>query len=234
MYYRTNNPIERAAEVEQLVMQGNKRKYYRLRYAPKFYGGIVTCDAVGCCLSCVYCWNFAKNDQPDTAKGEFFAPDEVFSQMKSQGQKHDTIRYRISGCEPFLGEASTKHLYEIIELFRDNLPEAQFMIETNAVMLGAKPELLLGFPWEDVRVRVSLKGKDNDQAYQVTGMKGVYDLQIKALQALKAHGIDCVYATMPNFIEPTEKIPALKGIHREQEKMQWYPGMKGRLAKAGF
>ena len=36
------NPIQRSDKVEQLVMQGDKRRYYRFRYA-KFYGGIVTC-----------------------------------------------------------------------------------------------------------------------------------------------------------------------------------------------
>ena len=48
------DPIQRSHEVEAVVMQGDKRMYYRFRYA-RFYGGVVTADAVGCCLLCAYC-----------------------------------------------------------------------------------------------------------------------------------------------------------------------------------
>ena len=51
------DPIQRSKDIESLVMQGNARHYYRFRYA-KFYGSIVTADAVGCNLLCAYCWNY--------------------------------------------------------------------------------------------------------------------------------------------------------------------------------
>ena len=43
------DPLERASQIEALVMKDNARKYYRFRYA-RFYGGICTADAVGCNL----------------------------------------------------------------------------------------------------------------------------------------------------------------------------------------
>jgi uncharacterized Fe-S cluster-containing radical SAM superfamily protein len=48
------DPIQRSKEVESLVIQGDKRCYYRFRFA-KFYGGIVTAHATGCNLLCAYC-----------------------------------------------------------------------------------------------------------------------------------------------------------------------------------
>ena len=60
------DPIQRSREVEQIVMKGDKRRYYRFRFA-KFYGGIITADALGCNLLCAYCWNYSRNlnPQPD-------------------------------------------------------------------------------------------------------------------------------------------------------------------------
>ena len=40
------DPFVRASEVEKIVMEGSRRKYYRFRYS-RHYGGIVTADAVG-------------------------------------------------------------------------------------------------------------------------------------------------------------------------------------------
>lgn len=41
------DPLRRLLQVENLVMDSGRRKYYRFRLG-KFYGGIVTADAVGC------------------------------------------------------------------------------------------------------------------------------------------------------------------------------------------
>ena len=43
------DPVIRARAVEKLVLVNGKRKYYRFRFA-RYYGGIVTADAVGCCF----------------------------------------------------------------------------------------------------------------------------------------------------------------------------------------
>jgi uncharacterized Fe-S cluster-containing radical SAM superfamily protein len=69
------DPIRHSKEVESLVMQGDKRRYYRFRFA-KSYGGIVTADATGCNLLCAYCWNYSRNLNPSKV-GEFFSPIEA-------------------------------------------------------------------------------------------------------------------------------------------------------------
>ena len=47
------DPIERAREVEELVMRDNERKYYRFRYQSKWWSPSVA-DSVGRCLNCAY------------------------------------------------------------------------------------------------------------------------------------------------------------------------------------
>ena len=41
------DPIERAKDIESIVMQGTKRSYYRVRFAERF-DCPVTVDSVGC------------------------------------------------------------------------------------------------------------------------------------------------------------------------------------------
>ena len=74
------DPIQRSKEVESLVMQGDKRRYHRFRFA-KFYGGIVTADAVGCNLLCAYCWNYSRNLNHTNA-GDFYSPIEVVKSFR--------------------------------------------------------------------------------------------------------------------------------------------------------
>jgi uncharacterized Fe-S cluster-containing radical SAM superfamily protein len=57
------DPVERAEEVEHLVLKDGKRLYYRFRAAP-YYGGIATADAIGCSFLCAYCWNYFRNLNP--------------------------------------------------------------------------------------------------------------------------------------------------------------------------
>jgi uncharacterized Fe-S cluster-containing radical SAM superfamily protein len=71
--------FERASEVENVVMDGLRRKYYRFRYS-RHYGGIVTADAVGCNILCAYCWNLSRNQNPETA-GVYRSPAEVAERL---------------------------------------------------------------------------------------------------------------------------------------------------------
>jgi len=59
------DPVKRSGEVERAVMHGDRKKYYRFRYAG-YYGGIATADTVGCNLLCTYCWNYYRNLYPET------------------------------------------------------------------------------------------------------------------------------------------------------------------------
>lgn len=81
-------------------MQGDKRRYYRFRFA-KFYGGIVTADAVGCNLLCAYCWNYSRNLNPSRA-GEFYSPIEVADKLEAISEKDKCYKFRVSGAESWL------------------------------------------------------------------------------------------------------------------------------------
>lgn len=69
------DPFERASDIEKIVMDGARLKYYRFRYR-RHYGGIVTADAVGCSILCACCWNYSRNQNPDEV-GVYYSPEEV-------------------------------------------------------------------------------------------------------------------------------------------------------------
>ena len=97
------DPISRSHEVESIVMRGLARAYYKFRYQA-FYGGVCTCDAVGCCLLCAYCWNYQRNENPlSKADEHFMNPAKVADKLLDMYEKHSGSSMRISGCEPFLG-----------------------------------------------------------------------------------------------------------------------------------
>src|SRR5512136_1753568 len=129
------DPIKRSKDIESLVMQGNARSYYRFRYA-KFYGGIVTADAIGCNLLCAYCWNYSRNLNPANA-GDFYSPIEVAENLRAISERNKCNQFRISGAEPILGRTSAQHLAEIIRL-----ADGYFIIETNGIALGHDISLL--------------------------------------------------------------------------------------------
>ncbi len=224
------DPIKRSHEVEQIVMQGDKRRYYRFRYA-KFYGGIATADAIGCNLLCAYCWNYAKNENPE-GKGKFYAPYEVSEELIKIASKHKYCNFRISGCEPFLGVASKDHIFEVIRLVQREC-DGHFVIETNGVMIGAHPEYLDEVP-EHVRFRIALKGHDGQTFEKVTGANRIgLDLQMKAIQALRDHRLGCRVATMPEFVD-IKKITLHPAVSTEREPLKKYAGTAARLMARGL
>lgn len=225
------DPICRAKEVEKIVMLGDKRRYYRFRHA-NFYGGINTADAVGCCLLCAYCWNFEKNEKPDT--GEFFSPEEVAAKLIKLAEKNSCWKFRISGCEPFLGEASTKHLYEVINIIASYNTMSHFIIESNGVMIGADSSLLDEFPKLPIarhKVRICLKAENEAQSQKITGARGAYNLQIAGIRAISDRRLNLTVATMPNFVGKVEGLPM--NAARETEKLKVY-GAKDRLKGRGL
>lgn len=145
------DPIQRSKEVESLVMQSDKRRYYRFRYA-KFYGGIVTADAIGCNLLCAYCWNYLRNLNPGKS-GEYCSPSEVAGKLLGLSKKHDCDQFRISGAEPILGKVSAQHLAKVIRQV-----DGHFIVETNGMMLGFDPTLVeILKPLPRIHVRLCIK-----------------------------------------------------------------------------
>ncbi|MHC4118905.1 MAG: hypothetical protein ACYSWO_15510 [Planctomycetota bacterium] len=49
------DPLELAKQTEQIVCDGNRRKYTKFS-CPRMYGGIATAYACGCCPRCIFCW----------------------------------------------------------------------------------------------------------------------------------------------------------------------------------
>ena len=161
------NPVERAKAIERLVVRNSSRLYYKIKFN-RYYGPIISCYTVGCCLNCAYCWNHNKNKNP-ARFGRFLSPSEVAERVNRLLKQHGTIHARITGGEPILGTKSLKHLTEMISEV-----DRSFLIETNGVMLGYNPDLfdLLEDVKDRVVLRVSIKGYDCEIFERVTGADG--------------------------------------------------------------
>jgi uncharacterized Fe-S cluster-containing radical SAM superfamily protein len=219
------DPIQRSEKVEKIVMQGDKRRYYRFRYA-KFYGGIVTADAIGCNLLCAYCWNHSRNMNPSKS-GEFYSPSEVASKLLGLAKRHDSDQFRISGAEPILGIASAQHLAEVIRLV-----DRYFIIETNGVMLGADPTLIeILKPLSRIHVRLCIKAHHGLDFEKIAGAKAEgFAYQLMAVEALRKARIRHTVAVMHPFVDPN-KLPCR--VH-EVEDLISYKSTSNNLKQRGF
>jgi len=209
------DPLKRSQEIENVVMEGDARKYYRFRYA-RFYGGICTADAVGCNLLCDWgkgkCWNYARNRNPATAD-KFFSPQQVADRLIALAERNGCNTFRISGCEPFLGPATTNHYFEVVDLLGD----CQIIIETNGVYLGAHPAIMDRMP-RGAQLRISLKGEDEAASERVTGARGAHALQMAAIQAASERNIRCRVAVMAGHCD-ISKVAIPRNVSVEKEKL---------------
>lgn len=235
------DPLRRSLEVEDLVMDSGRRKYYRFRPG-QFYGGIVTADAVGCSFLCAYCWNYKRNLNPEQA-GSFFSPEEVVNKLLALASKYRLGQIRISGAEPILGEKSFTHLLEILGLLSRLAPEHVFILETNGLMLGERRDFareLGGF--KRLQVRVSLKATDRDKFQLITGALRDHFLKpVAALKHLKEHGVRCWPALAAGLFRP-EEIRSLKSVlaagspggQLELEELIIYPFVEKNMRERGL
>lgn len=227
------DPIRRAAEMETIVIQDGKRKYYRFR-ASRHYGGIVTADTVGCPFLCAYCWNYGRNESPEKC-GKFYSPQEVVEKLTSIARKKNIHLFRMSGAEPILGLASYDHLLQVATAGR-------FIIETNGLILGARPELIGRLKGLDVSVRISMKGWDDLSFERLSGVKSEYfEYPLIALQQLIDAGIDAWPAVMGDLFGTegirrlSERMEAM-GLHMriEREYLERYPYVVSNLRQRGW
>jgi len=182
------DPLQRTKVVESLVMQGERRLYYRFR-AARYYGGIVTADTLGCCFLCAFCWNFARNLDPAQYK-DFFRPDEAARRMLEIAKRKSLNLFRISGAEPILGEKSLDHLVEVLRLIFQEKPDAAFVIESNGFYLGLHPDLIEKLQFENLWIRIGLKGIDKESFSRITGAEEKnFRYPLSALSALEEQGI---------------------------------------------
>lgn len=230
------DPVERAAAIETVVCRDDLRKYYRFRPA-RFYGGIATADCLGCCLRCLFCWSWDNLTRADQ-RGEFHSPEQVARKLVAIARKRGFQQMRISGNEPTVGR---KHLVGVLKAMPDDL---LFILETNGILIGhdrSYAEELANF--ENLYVRVSLKGSTSQEFTRLTGAKPEgFELQIKALENLQRAGVNAQAAVMTSF-STAENLSGLRkrlgDISRtietfETEELVLYGDVEERLRKAGI
>jgi len=234
------DPLERSASVESIVMRDNKRAYHRFRSA-RYYGGIATADAVGCSFLCAYCWNYFRNLNPGQSK-EFYSAHRVATKLLSIAQKRSFRLFRITGAEPLLGEKSLDHLEGVLEIICQAEPESVFILETNGFFLGYRPELAEKLNFKNLRIRVCLKGTDEESFELITGAKKEYfEYPFRALKELERQGIQAWPALMeelfyPDEIDYLEKRLRDFGISSqlEFESLEAYPFVVENMRKRGI
>lgn len=231
------DPVKRAFEIAEIVCRGNKRKYSRFR-AARFYGGIATGDCVGCCLRCVFCWSYESATKPDTI-GEFYSPEEVAQKLIGIAGKKGFDQIRISGSEPTLCK---EHLLKILDLIPADI---HFILETNGILIGYDDDYARALArHENLHVRVSLKGTNEEEFSRLTGGKPIgFELQVKALENLIRAGASTHAAVMVSFSQPgnieiLRKRLARTGNELEEIEIEelvfFNPGVEERLRKAGL
>lgn len=235
------DPLIRSAEVEKLVMVGHNRRYYRFR-AGGFYGGIITADALGCNFLCAYCWNYQRNVSPET-QGTFYSPEEVAENIVKLVKKTGIHQARVSGAEPVLGEASFRHLLDVVVCLKRRIPSLRFILETNGFILGRSP----GFCRElaglnGLLVRVCLKATDRLKFQAITGARQEAFLgTLEALRNLRKYGVECWPAICQDFFdaEELEKFRRLLAVNYgcpdlEFEQLMIFPFIGENLRKRGI
>jgi len=230
------DPVRLAESTMKYVCRDDLRKYYRFRPS-RFYGGISTADCVGCCLRCVFCWAWNVVSRPMEV-GEYCHPEEVVKRLTRIAEKKNLRRVRISGNEPTIGWG---HLMRVLDLIDGRY---LFILETNGIPIGEHEEYAKDLSrFKNLHVRVSLKGTCEDEFSRLTGaLPEGFGLQLRAMENLVRHGVNCHPACMTSFSLP-ENIRALrsrlKTIHTdfedfETEEIILYPHVEERLKKLGF
>jgi len=231
------DPLKRAAEVESIVMQGEKRLYYRFRPAP-YYGGIATADAVGCSFLCAYCWNYKRNLNPARFR-EFYNSQQVSSKLLNIAQRKSFNMFRISGAEPILGENSFDHLIDVVDLILQNRPSSVFILETNGFILGCRTDLIEKLKFQNLRIRICLKGVDEESFELITGaQREFFAYPFKALKELEKLGINAWPALMGDLFSH-DQILGLKKLledykinaQLELESLEAYPFVLENMKK---
>lgn len=226
--------------IEKLVTRNKgevqERKYWRFR-CDRWYGGIVTADAVGCGLTCKYCWVSDIVMFKPAIVGEFYSPETVAETLAEMANKRRLTQLRVSGGEPTIGK---KHLLQLL----DNLKGEQlnFILETNGILIGHDIDYannLAKYPL--VHVRVSLKGCNEKEFTMLTDAKPEgFKLQLIALENLVEAGVKCHAAVMTSFsqkrsleqlIQKLENVSKRLGDSLETEELILYPSVKRKILR---
>ncbi len=215
------DPLKLFQKVENQVCKGDLKKYYRFRKT-RFYGGCATADCLGCNLRCVYCWAQKKVWYPQKF-GKLYSPKSVSEKLIKMGLP----LVRVSGGEPTIGK---DHLLKLLNYIPKDI---LFILETNGILLNEDYIKDLS-KFENIYVRLSLKGIDNQTFERNTEMNGVFfQQQLTALDLLKKYGVRHRVAILYSLY--TERQINYLGIpNLEYEPLILYPFIENNLKKKGI
>ena len=230
------DPILLTKTTEEVVIDGNKRKYARLARSLRFYGGTTSATEVGCNLRCKFCFSDKPVRKPHTT-GRFYAPQQVFNALEKNAKKHGHKLISASASEGTLGK---QHLFELLELVDKS--DFIYVLETNGMTLGHDPEFAKELSrFKNLHVRVSIKGCNKEEYNQLTGaMSSSYDLPYKALEHLMDAGVSCNVCLSISFSSPENikkaenRLSAIRpGLLKslEKEHITLFPKVFQRLQK---
>ena len=235
------DPLELARRTEQIVCEGDRRKYTKFS-CPRMYGGIATGYACGCCLRCIFCWVHWSRDFPEK-HGRFRSPDGVFDELSRMARRKKISQVRISGAEPTLGKS---HLLGVLQLVEKS-PFRLFILETNGLLIGADSAYAREIArFKKVHARVALKAGTPEAFTRMTGAKPeFFELPFQGIKNLLSVGVSCHVAAMSadsRFMTDEERkslLGRLEAIHPalvrnlEEEIVTPYPAARERLRYAG-
>lgn len=232
------DPIKRTQEIETIVIQDSKRRYYRFRPAP-YYGGIATADSIGCNFLCAYCWNYGRNLNPERF-GRLYTPSEVALRLLGISRRKNFQYLRLTGAEPILGEISFSHFLEVLEFVFSKRQDLTFILETNGLILGYQKKLCLKLKgFKNLSLRIAIKAWDEESFTKITGAeKEFFIYPILALKHLRELELDAWPAVMGDFFNK-DRMRALKtkmkelsiSQHIETEELERYPSVLENLKK---
>jgi uncharacterized Fe-S cluster-containing radical SAM superfamily protein len=231
------DPIERAKEIEKIVAEGRKRKYYRVARPGRWYGGIASADCCGCNLRCVFCWSNKPRENPEKY-GRLYTPEDIGESIARCARDHKYRLVRVSGNEPTIAR---EHLLAVIRLI--DKTKLTFILETNGTLLDEDYVQELA-QFKNIHVRVSLKGTNPEEFSKLTGsMPETFEQIMINVGLLDKHKIDFNLAVMLSF-SPDKNIALLKKRLRgvapdissnlEEEYVILYPHVSGKLKNAGI
>ena len=233
------DPIALSRATERVVVRGNMRKYARLARPLRFYGGITSAQEVGCNLRCKFCFSDKPVRRPHST-GRFYSPQEVFSALSKEADKHGHKLISASASEGTLGQ---KHLFELLELVEDS--KYIFVLETNGMTLGNDRDFALALArFKNLHVRVSIKGSNQKEYNKLTGANSEsYELPFKALDYLIDVGVSCNACVMISFSSERDIQCVKDKLHRvwpgllkslELENITLFPKVSERLSNANL
>jgi len=222
--------LELSKKIEKIVVENNLKKYYRFR-PTGFYGGIATADTVGCNLRCKFCWS-SNSIWNARNTGEFYSSEEVADELQRIADKKGYHQLRISGGEPTIGK---QHLINVLENIKTTYV---FILETNGILLGYDKKYVEDLSvFENLHVRVCLKGANSEEFSLFTGAEKGFEYQLKALQYLKDKQMNFNIALVSTHNEKKQDFfqrlveMNLDKVMIEEEEIKLYPMVRKRLQK---